>query len=67
MVVDGTIAFAGGVDYNFGRFDTPEHNIVDIEGRWWWGIDYYVPSIQRPDQILDPGESNILSNKINSF
>jgi hypothetical protein len=44
-----------GVDYNFGRFDNHEHRIVDVEGNWWWGIDYYVPHIMRPDQTLDPG------------
>jgi len=54
IVVDSEIAYVGGIDYNFGRFDTPDHGIVDIEGKKWWGIDYYVPWIIRPTQSLDP-------------
>lgn len=54
IVIDSEISFVGGVDYNFGRFDTPDHVIVDTEGRYWWGIDYYVPWVTRPTTSLDP-------------
>jgi phospholipase D1/2 len=64
MVVDRKIAFAGGVDYNFGRFDTHDHNIVDPQGQYWWGIDYYVPAIQRPDQTLNPEQEYASRDKV---
>ncbi|OAX33335.1 phospholipase D [Rhizopogon vinicolor AM-OR11-026] len=51
-VVDETIAFMGGIDLCFGRWDTPQHIIVDDpelsadKTEIWPGKDYSNPRIQ---------------------
>lgn len=60
-VVDHTIAFVGGIDLCFGRWDTPEHSVVDdkLTGfelseqpkdadhcQLWPGKDYSNPRVQ---------------------
>ncbi|OMJ79033.1 hypothetical protein SteCoe_21016 [Stentor coeruleus] len=40
ICVDNTCAFLGGLDLCWGRWDTPEHCLDDIDGEIWPGIDY---------------------------
>ncbi|KZV82901.1 phospholipase D/nuclease, partial [Exidia glandulosa HHB12029] len=46
-VVDDTIAFMGGVDLCFGRWDTPQHALIDENeaDQIWKGKDYSNPRI----------------------
>ncbi|KAF9203972.1 Phospholipase D1 [Haplosporangium sp. Z 27] len=50
VVVDNMIAFIGGLDLCFGRWDTPEHTLIDLEdgdlGHRWPGQDYSNPRIK---------------------
>jgi hypothetical protein len=46
VVVDRRVAFAGGLDLCFGRFDTQSHALVENGGVLWPGIDYYNPRIK---------------------
>ncbi|KAG0233301.1 hypothetical protein B0O80DRAFT_398425 [Mortierella sp. GBAus27b] len=67
VVVDNMIAFVGGLDLCFGRWDTPEHTLIDNEdsiGHRWPGQDYSNPRIKdfvdlsKPDMDnLDRGDS----------
>lgn len=59
-VIDETIAFMGGVDMCFGRWDTPQHSLVDEgeDGEIWIGKDYSNPrvldfhTLNRPEQDM---------------
>ncbi|XP_006462684.1 hypothetical protein AGABI2DRAFT_186563 [Agaricus bisporus var. bisporus H97] len=62
-VIDQTIAFMGGIDLCFGRWDTPQHVLVDdVEGtdrpEIWPGKDYSNPRIldfynlHKPDEDM---------------
>ncbi|KAF9100005.1 Phospholipase D1 [Mortierella sp. AD031] len=50
IVVDNMIAFIGGLDLCFGRWDTPEHTLIDLKeernGPRWPGQDYSNPRIK---------------------
>lgn len=63
-VIDQTIAFMGGVDACFGRWDTPQHVLVDdpeitgVGAEVWPGKDYSNPrvldfhTLSRPDEDM---------------
>ncbi|CCA76658.1 probable SPO14-phospholipase D [Serendipita indica DSM 11827] len=59
-VVDETIAFMGGLDACFGRWDTPQHILIDEpEGsQIWLGKDYSNPrvmdfhNLEKPEQDM---------------
>ncbi|KAH7099651.1 phospholipase D [Auriculariales sp. MPI-PUGE-AT-0066] len=59
-VIDDTIAFMGGFDLCFGRWDTPQHVLVDeTEGEHiWQGKDYSNPrvsdfhTLNKPEQEM---------------
>ena len=40
ICVDNNIAFLGGLDLCFGRWDTSDHLLEDVDGYIWPGIDY---------------------------
>lgn len=40
ICIDNTCAFLGGLDLCWGRWDTPDHCLDDVEGKFWPGIDY---------------------------
>ncbi|KAH9260272.1 hypothetical protein BASA81_001442 [Batrachochytrium salamandrivorans] len=46
----GAVAFVGGLDLCWGRYDTPAHLLVN-DGVSWPGIDYYNPRVR---DIEDP-------------
>ncbi|KAG0201186.1 Phospholipase D1 [Mortierella sp. GBA30] len=50
IVIDNMIAFIGGLDLCFGRWDTPEHTLIDLKegklGPCWPGQDYSNPRIK---------------------
>jgi len=41
VVVDQSIAFVGGIDLAFGRYDDQDHHLTDENERIWPGKDYY--------------------------
>jgi phospholipase D1/2 len=45
VVVDQNVAFVGGLDLAYGRFDDQLHDIVDPEALRWKGKDYYNPVV----------------------
>nr|GAT50596.1 phospholipase D [Mycena chlorophos] len=60
-VIDSTIAFMGGLDLCFGRWDTAQHVVVDDgdgEERIWHGKDYSNPrvvdfhSLEKPEEDM---------------
>mmetsp|Transcript_2054 Transcript_2054/g.4697 ORF Transcript_2054/g.4697 Transcript_2054/m.4697 type:complete len:1014 (-) Transcript_2054:733-3774(-) len=41
VVIDQEVAFMGGLDLCYGRFDNPEHLLIDTGPTYYWnGIDY---------------------------
>lgn len=46
-VIDDAVAFMGGVDLCFGRWDTPQHALIDESeaDQIWKGKDYSNPRI----------------------
>lgn len=40
VCIDNLIAFIGGLDLCYGRWDTNSHKLIDLEGQIWPGIDY---------------------------
>lgn len=51
VVVDQKIAFVGGIDVSYGRYDSSDHRLVDyiaddIDATIWSGIDYSNPRIK---------------------
>jgi phospholipase D1/2 len=68
-VVDHTVAFVGGIDLCFGRWDTPQHSVVDDKPtgfeqsdlpkdadhcQLWPGKDYSNPRVQDFYQLNEP-------------
>lgn len=68
-IVDHTIAFVGGIDLCFGRWDTPQHSVVDDKPtgfeqshlpkdadncQSWPGKDYSNPRVQDFYQLNEP-------------
>lgn len=44
VIVDQDVAFLGGLDLCFGRYDTSDHHITDASAKTFPGKDYYNPS-----------------------
>ncbi|CCL98409.1 uncharacterized protein FIBRA_00406 [Fibroporia radiculosa] len=68
-VIDQAIAFMGGVDLCFGRWDTPQHVLVDdpdsgFEDQIWPGKDYSNPRIQDFHTLNKPDEDMYDRTKI---
>ncbi|KUJ11803.1 phospholipase-like protein D1 [Mollisia scopiformis] len=68
-IVDHTVAFVGGIDLCFGRWDTPQHSVVDDKPtgfeqsdlpkdadhcQLWPGKDYSNPRVQDFYQLNEP-------------
>ncbi|KAL5227220.1 hypothetical protein ABZP36_015485 [Zizania latifolia] len=53
VIVDNQVCYIGGLDLCFGRYDTPEHNIVDVPPSTWPGKDYYNPRESEPNSWED--------------
>eukprot|EP01103_Thecamoeba_quadrilineata_P015386 TRINITY_DN4848_c0_g1_i2.p1 TRINITY_DN4848_c0_g1~~TRINITY_DN4848_c0_g1_i2.p1 ORF type:complete len:1104 (-),score=200.10 TRINITY_DN4848_c0_g1_i2:48-3359(-) len=46
VIIDQDTAFVGGLDMCFGRYDNPEHKVIDTDSHIWVGKDYYNPGIK---------------------
>ncbi|RKP19740.1 phospholipase D/nuclease [Rozella allomycis CSF55] len=47
VIIDQSIAFTGGLDLCYGRYDDQSHSIVDISDTPTWpGLDYYNPRVK---------------------
>lgn len=46
MVIDSAVAFMGGLDIAYSRYDTPDHPIFDYGGNMFPGIEYTNERIQ---------------------
>lgn len=40
VIIDQKIAFLGGLDIGYGRYDDNEHRLVDLNEEFWPGVDY---------------------------
>ncbi|KAI8344256.1 hypothetical protein BC941DRAFT_408165 [Chlamydoabsidia padenii] len=62
-LIDGLVAFIGGLDLCFGRFDTARHRVTDdpptIGEQTWVGKDYSNPRIEDFHALDKPFEDNI--------
>ncbi|GAQ88090.1 Phospholipase D zeta [Klebsormidium nitens] len=59
VVVDHRVAFLGGLDLCFGRYDTPEHSLGDLPATVWPGKDYYNPREREPNSWEDPHKDEL--------
>ncbi|KAF2074273.1 hypothetical protein CYY_004406 [Polysphondylium violaceum] len=64
LIVDQELAFVGGVDFCFGRYDTWCHHLIDVNSNLWPGKDYYNPVLGEMGDILAPNEDSIDRKKI---
>ncbi|KYQ93432.1 phospholipase D1 [Tieghemostelium lacteum] len=64
LIIDQEIAFVGGVDFCFGRYDTWSHHLIDVKSQLWTGKDYYNPVLGDMGDILSPFEDSIDRMKI---
>ncbi|EFA76359.1 phospholipase D1 [Heterostelium album PN500] len=64
LIVDQEIAFVGGVDFCFGRYDTWSHNLIDVHATLWPGKDYYNPVLGDMGDILSPHDDSIDRKKV---
>ena len=53
-IVDLDVAYVGGIDLAFGRYDTTEHPIKDDKGRFVPGKDLYNPRIAALESLDEP-------------
>lgn len=53
VIIDQKIAFLGGLDIGYGRWDDSEHRISDPEEKYWPGVEY---CNYRKTDILKPKE-----------
>lgn len=54
IVVDGSVAFIGGTDLTWGRWDTGSHAVFDRSERRHPGPDYYNSTLRNVDRHKDP-------------
>lgn len=65
VVVDQKLAFVGGLDLCFGRYDTPEHNLAEkTTDSVWPGKDYSNPRVKDFIDVHRPMEDLIDRNSI---
>lgn len=55
-IVDQSVAYIGGIDLAFGRYDTPAHPINDSQMRMVPGKDLYNPRVAGFEKLEEPHE-----------
>ena len=40
VIIDQKIAFLGGLDIGYGRYDSNDHRLNDEHEDIWYGVDY---------------------------
>ncbi|KAK3160706.1 hypothetical protein QOZ80_1BG0063280 [Eleusine coracana subsp. coracana] len=53
VIVDNQVCYMGGLDLCFGRYDTPQHKVMDFPSSTWPGKDYYNPREYEPNSWED--------------
>ena len=62
LIIDDQLAYIGGIDLAFGRFDTRKHPLKDKHGRFVIGKELYNPRIAGFDRLDEPeGSCNVCS------
>lgn len=57
VIIDRKIAFLGGLDISFGRWDTGGHPIVDPDRRWFpQSVEYYQPAVAGEERAWVKGD-----------
>eukprot|EP00750_Incisomonas_marina_P033664 INCI9926.3.p1 GENE.INCI9926.3~~INCI9926.3.p1 ORF type:complete len:1575 (+),score=249.58 INCI9926.3:64-4788(+) len=46
VVVDNSAAFVGGIDLCYGRFETPDYTLKDLDGKWYPGHSFKNPQLE---------------------
>lgn len=55
VVIDWDVCFVGGMDLCVGRYDTPDHPVVDVELPYTFlGADYYNPRVRHLERLDKP-------------
>ena len=59
VIIDRNLAFAGGIDPCFGRWDDTSHCLTDVDGVLYPGDDYYQPARGLFRPVYFPPDPNI--------
>ena len=59
VVVDQTLAFIGGIDLSFGRFDDPSHALLDPGSLVWRGKDFYNQRLKEFQRLDEPFDDSV--------
>jgi phospholipase D1/2 len=63
VVVDRRVAFVGGLDLTFGRWDTHEHPVTG-GASLFPGIDYYNPTVREPTNAdIDQPQADVVNRE----
>ena len=59
LVCDQNVAFIGGLDLCFGRWDTQNHSVIDPERKIFYGQDYYNPSFAEFSEVANSNKESV--------
>lgn len=64
LIVDQQVAFIGGLDLCYGRFDSPEHHLSDQGRGIFTGLDYANPRVREYRSVTDPGRAAVDATQV---